>query len=164
MQRTDFSAMTCSIARSLHLVGEPWTPLILRDVFLGISRFNDLRDDLGIARNVLAARLAWLVEHDILERRPYDGAQVRYDYVLSEKGRELAIVLMALMSWGDRWTAGEEGPPVRLRHADCDQFFDPVVICSSCQRPLAANAVTALPGPGGRVGPGTRVVGQSHQK
>lgn len=160
MQRTDFGAMSCSIARSLHLVGDSWTPLILRDVYLGISRFDDLRDDLGIARNVLAARLAWLVDHGILVRQAYQVRQVRYDYVLSEKGRDLAPVLMALMAWGDRWTAGQDGPPVRLRHEECGELVEPVVVCSHCQLPLVADAVKALPGPGGRIGPGTRLVGQ----
>lgn len=147
MGRTDFGAMNCSIARSLHLIGDSWTPLILRDIFLGITRFDDLRDDLGIARNVLAARLAWLVDREILVRQAYQERQVRYDYFLGEKGRDLAPVLMALMAWGDRWTAGEDGPPMRLRHDECGELVEPLVACSNCRRPLAAEAVTVLARP-----------------
>lgn len=159
MQRTNFGEMGCSVARTLHLIGEPWSPLILRDVYVGITRFDDLQADLGIARNVLAARLEWLVEHGVLDRHIYDEAQRRYDYRLSEKGRELAPVLMAFMAWGDRWTAGEAGPPANLRHVACGELSVPVVVCDKCREPLTAETVTVEPGPGGFPGPGTRLVG-----
>src|SRR2546430_2668811 len=115
MQRTSFGEMTCSIARTMDIAGEPWTPLIVRDIYLGLRRFDQMREDLGISRKVLADRLDTLVANGILERRPYQHNPIRHDYLLTEKGRELAVALMALMAWGDRWTAGPEGPPVRLR-------------------------------------------------
>src|SRR5919198_2025882 len=116
MQRTRFGDMACSIARTLDIAGEPWSPLILRDVWVGISRFDELQRDLGISRKVLTERLKWLVGHGVLEQRPYSERPVRYDYVLTDKGRELVDVLMAITAWGDRWTAGEAGPPGLLRH------------------------------------------------
>lgn len=159
MQRTSFGEMTCSIARTMDVAGEPWTPLIVRDIYLRLHRFDEIRQDLGISGKVLAGRLETLVANEILQRRPYQRNPVRHDYVLTEKGRELAVALMALMAWGDRWTAGGKGPPVRLRHETCGEFTTPVVTCSCCGEPLAADRVSAHPGPGGRVGPGTRLVG-----
>src|SRR3954468_22826993 len=107
MQRTDFSAMACSIARSLAVAGEPWSPLVMRNVFIGINRFDDLQRDLGISRKVLAERLKHLVEAGMLERRAYTERPARYDYVLTKKGHGFVDVLMAMAAWGDRWTAGE---------------------------------------------------------
>jgi DNA-binding HxlR family transcriptional regulator len=159
MKRTSFASFDCSIARSLELVGEWWTPLVLRSVFLGVTRFDDIQRDLGIARNVLADRLDALVEAGMLERRPYQRNPVRHEYLLTDKGRDFCPVLMALMAWGDRWTAGEQGPPARLRHDACGSLTTPVVSCSECGEPLTAEGVTALAGPGGSIGPGTRVSG-----
>ena len=112
MQRTDFSQMTCSIARSLAVAGEPWSPLVLRDVWVGINRFDDIQRDLGISRKVLAERLKHLVEAGMLERRAYSERPARYEYALTEKGLEFVDVLMAMAAWGDRWTAGDAGPPM----------------------------------------------------
>ena len=112
MQRTDFAEMTCSIARSLAVAGEPWSPLVLRDVWVGINRFDDLQRDLGVSRKVLAERLKHLVEAGMLERQAYSTRPARYEYVLTRKGLEFIDVLMAMAAWGDRWTAGEAGPPV----------------------------------------------------
>ena len=114
MQRTNFGEMACSIARTLDVVGEPWSPLILRDVWVGFTRFDQIQADLGISRKVLTERLNHLVEHGVLERRPYDR-RPRYEYVLTDKGTELLDVLMAMVGWADRWLAGEAGPPVLYR-------------------------------------------------
>src|ERR1700733_8206064 len=114
MQRTNFGAMACSIARTLDVIGEPWSPLILRDVWVGISRFEHLQADLGISRKVLTERLNHLVERGIIDRRPYDR-RPRYEYVLTDKGTELVDVLMVMVGWGDKWLAGEAGPPGLLR-------------------------------------------------
>src|SRR5687767_5069851 len=103
MRRTSFADMNCSIAQALEVVGEWWTLLILRDVFLGVRRFDDFQKRLGIARNVLADRLDTLVERGILERRPYQDRPPRDEYVLTEKGRDLLPVIHALREWGDRW-------------------------------------------------------------
>ncbi|HEX3452697.1 MAG TPA: helix-turn-helix domain-containing protein, partial [Solirubrobacteraceae bacterium] len=113
MKRTSLNDHPCSIARSLEVVGEWWTPLILRDVFYGLRRFGDLQEDLGISANVLADRLATLVREGVLETRVYRERPERREYVLSEKGRELLPALLALMRWGDRWGWQDEaGAPV----------------------------------------------------
>jgi DNA-binding HxlR family transcriptional regulator len=160
VQRTSFADMTCSIARTLEIAGEWWSPLILRDVHLGITRFDDLRRDLGISRKVLSERLERLVEHGILERRAYSEHPPRHDYVLTRKGRELVDVLLALMAWGDRWTAGRAGPPVLLRHRACGELTQAEIRCARCGEPLHADEVTVEPGPGGSAGAGTRVVAE----
>jgi DNA-binding HxlR family transcriptional regulator len=158
MARADFGAMSCSIARTLDVIGDPWTPLILRDLHAGLRRFDELVEDLGISRNLLARRLDHLVARGVVERRRYRDHPPRDDYVLTEPGRDLGPVLMAIMAWGDRWVAPEAGPPARLRHS-CGEVVVPVVACPACGEPMTAETVTALPGPGGRSGPGTRLVG-----
>jgi DNA-binding HxlR family transcriptional regulator len=140
--------MACSIARTLDIAGEPWSPLILRDVWVGISRFDELQRDLGISRKVLTERLKWLVGHGVLEQRPYSERPVRYDYVLTDKGRELVDVLMAITAWGDRWTAGEAGPPVLLRHRTCGELTHAEVRCAKCGELLHSADVDVEPGPG----------------
>ena len=148
MQRTDFSEMTCSIARSLAVAGEPWSPLVLRDVWVGITRFDDLQRDLGISRKVLAGRLRHLVEAGMLERRPYAERPVRHEYVLTRKGFEFVDVLMAMAAWGDRWTAGDAGPPVLRRHRACGQVTQVELRCEACGEILTASDVDVEPGPG----------------
>src|ERR1700760_672943 len=98
MQRTDFSAMACSIARTLDVIGEPWSPLVLRDVWVGLNRFDQLQADLGISRKVLTGRLNPLVDHGILARRPYDR-RPRHEYVLTQQGTELIDLLMVMAGW-----------------------------------------------------------------
>jgi DNA-binding HxlR family transcriptional regulator len=158
VQRTSFAGFHCSIARSLDLVGEWWTPLIVRDLHLGITRFDDLARDLGISRKVLAQRLDGLVDGGIAERRPYAEHPPRYDYVLTERGRDFVPVLLALVAWGDRWTAGVEGPPLHVRHTLCGQRTSAQVTCACCGGPLLAEDVRAEPGPGGAFAPGTAVL------
>jgi len=159
MQRTGLRHIPCSIARTAHVVGEWWTPLILRDLFAGLSRFEDLRRDLGVASNVLADRLATLVEHGIVERRAYQDAPARYEYVLTSKGRDLFPILMTLILWGDRWEAGEAGPPTVLVHDTCGRPTIPKLVCAYCGDELRDDTVTTVAGPGGRTGPGTAVIG-----
>jgi DNA-binding HxlR family transcriptional regulator len=115
VRRTSFADMACSLARTLEVVGEWWTLLILRDLFLGLSRFEDIRANLGVATNVLTARLTTLVEHGLIERRAYQDHPPRYEYVLTDKGRDLFPAITALIRWGDRWEAGDAGPPLLLR-------------------------------------------------
>src|ERR671930_1495443 len=112
IDRMRYSAANCSIARTLDIVGEKWTLLILRESFYGLRRFEDLQSAVGCARNVLSARLAKLVDEGILERRPYrePGSRDRHEYVLTEKGLDLFPALIALLQWGDRWQAGPSGP------------------------------------------------------
>ena len=141
--------MNCSIARSLEVVGEWWTPLVLREVFFGRRRFDEILRDLGISRNILTDRLATLVEHGILEKEPYQEGPVRYEYRLTEKGRDLFQVLVALQNWGDKWES-PDGPPVVLHHRDCDQPAGPTLTCSACGGELHARNVVAHTGPGWR--------------
>ncbi|MFJ6674576.1 winged helix-turn-helix transcriptional regulator [Actinosynnema sp. NPDC091369] len=148
MQRTRFGDMACSIARTMDVVGEPWSPLILRDVYVGISRFDQLQDDLGISRKVLAERLKWLVEQDVLERREYSARPPRHEYALTPKGVELVELLMVMVRWGDRWTAGEAGPPVLYRHHACGRVAHVELRCSECGEPMGPTDVDVLPGPG----------------
>jgi DNA-binding HxlR family transcriptional regulator len=160
VQRTSFADMTCSIARTLDAAGEWWSPLILRDVHLGITRFDELQRDLGISRKVLSERLDWLVEQKILERRAYSKRPRRYEYVLTEKGGEFVDLLLAMLAWGDRWKAGDRGPPVLIRHLGCGELTRAEIRCACCGEPLRADEVVVEPGPGGSAGPGTRVVAE----
>jgi len=113
MLKRDYEGQNCSIARALEVVGERWTLLIVRDVFLGKRRFDELQESLGIARNVLTDRLNRLVEEGILERVPYSERPVRHEYRLTTKGLELNVALTALRQWGDRYLS--EKPPRLLR-------------------------------------------------
>lgn len=148
MRKTSFAEMNCSIGQSLEVIGEWWTLLILRDCFLGIRRFDDFVDRLGIARNVLTNRLDTLVENGVLERRTYDEGRARHDYVLTEKGRALWPVLTALRQWGDEWLIGEGNEPVLLEHKGCGHQINVVPTCDHCGETLDARDVRAIPGPG----------------
>jgi DNA-binding HxlR family transcriptional regulator len=149
MQRTRFGDMYCSIARTLDVAGEPWTPLIIRDICLaGLRRFDDIQRDLGISRKVLAERLKWLVAQGVLEQRPYSERPVRHEYWPTEKGFELADVLLAITAWGDRWTAGTAGPPVLFRHRGCGELTRADLRCAHCGDPLHATDVAGEAGPG----------------
>ncbi|HXJ37323.1 MAG TPA: helix-turn-helix domain-containing protein [Candidatus Eisenbacteria bacterium] len=158
MRRTSFAGMHCSMARSLEVMGDWWTPLILRDLHLGLTRFDELAEDLGISRNLLTTRLAALVERGLVERRRYSERPPRHAYHLTEAGRDLVPVLVALTAWGDRWLAPKQGPPLRLQHRTCGKFFTPTVACSHCGETVTAEDVVAHGGPGGRTAPGTRLV------
>jgi DNA-binding HxlR family transcriptional regulator len=137
-----YPAQVCSIARTLEAVGERWSLLIVRDAFLGVSRFSDFQRSLGIARNVLAQRLEHLVAEDILEHRE-DGA-----YVLTRKGRELAPTLHQLMKWGDRHYPLPEGPPRLTLHRDCGGRVEGDMVCTRCGEHVAQRELEVVPGPG----------------
>jgi DNA-binding HxlR family transcriptional regulator len=145
MKRTSFAGMDCSIARTLEVVGEWWTFLVLRDAFRGVSRFDEFQQRLGIARNVLTARLNTLVEHQILERVPYQDHPVRYEYRLTERGLDLFPVLASLLRWGDRWAPGPDGPPVVLFHEACGHDAQPVLTCSHCGSAVDAAGIRPEP-------------------
>ncbi|GII32410.1 winged helix-turn-helix transcriptional regulator [Planotetraspora mira] len=151
MQRTRFGDMACSIARTLDVIGEPWSPLILRNVMVGIGRFDHLQQSLGISRKVLTERLRWLVDNDVLERRQYSERPPRYEYALTVKGTELCDLLMVMVRWGDRWTAGEAGPPVLYRHHACGEIGHVELHCSVCDRPMDVTGIDILPGPGAAI-------------
>jgi DNA-binding HxlR family transcriptional regulator len=142
----------CSIARTVGVVGDRWTLLILRDCFLAIRRFEAFQESLGITRHVLADRLRKLVKSGVLRKVAYDGSGRRFEYRLTEKGLDLYPVLMALVHWGDVHLAGKRGRPLLHHHRTCGHDFDPVSVCSHCRAPLDARAVRVHPGPGARSG------------
>jgi DNA-binding HxlR family transcriptional regulator len=142
MRRTSFAGMPCSVARTLEVVGEWWTMLVIREAFNGVRRFDDFHARLGIARNVLAARLQRLVEHGVLERRQYHDRPPRCEYRLTEKGRDLYPVLVAMLAWGDRWMAGPEGPPITLIHT-CGEALGAQLVCASCGEPVDPRSIRA---------------------
>ncbi|HEV7528570.1 MAG TPA: helix-turn-helix domain-containing protein [Solirubrobacteraceae bacterium] len=148
MLGNDYSSQTCSIAGALEVVGERWSLLIVRNVFLGLRRFDQIQSNLGIARNVLQTRLERLVEQGVLERRLYRERPPRHEYRLTEKGLDLWPTIVALMQWGDRYAAPPAGPPVLLEHRGCGGAVDEHRICEKCGKPLTARESRALPGPG----------------
>jgi DNA-binding HxlR family transcriptional regulator len=150
MQRTNFGQMACSIARTMAVVGEPWSPLILRDVFVGITRFDQLQADLEISRKVLTERLKWLVDQGVLARQCYSKRPSRFEYVLTAKGHDLCDLLLVMTAWGDRWTSGSEGPPVLHRHARCGEISTVELHCSACKQPMRARDISVEAGPGSR--------------
>ena len=158
MRRTSFASMQCSLARSLEVIGDWWTPLIIRSLFLGVTRFDDLIEDLGVSRNLLTSRLKALVEHGLIERRRYQDHPPRHDHVLTKAGRELVPPLIALTAWGDRWATPRGGSPLLFEHRGCGHQFVPQLRCSHCGEAVGPDDVIARPGPGGRAVRGTRVV------
>ena len=135
MLKNTYEGQACSIARSLELIGERWTLLIVRDIFRGLRRFDDMQKSLGIARNVLTNRLERLIDEGILEKRQYQEHPPRYEYFLTEKGIDLWPVLVSLIKWGDKYEpfGGFDGlPPVVIRHKQCEGEVDEHFTCTAC--------------------------------
>jgi DNA-binding HxlR family transcriptional regulator len=147
MRWSDIGDLTCSVARALSVVGDRWTLLILRDAFLGVRRFEDFQSRLGTTRHRLADRLRKLVEHGVLERVPYADRPPRFEYRLTEKGRDLYPVVVSLTRWGDRWMADADGAPVELVHRGCGRRIVPTLTCPECREPVGARDMLARPGP-----------------
>jgi DNA-binding HxlR family transcriptional regulator len=143
-----YPGQACSIAKSLEVIGERWSLLIVRDVMNGNRRFGEMQESLGIARNVLSSRLQRLIEEDILERRAYQQSPARYEYFLTEKGLDLWPALISLLGWGDRHSAGPEGPPKLIVHKVCGGAVSDRGICESCGQVLHARDAIQVPGPG----------------
>ena len=158
--KQQFTDIACSIARTVGVVGERWTPLIVRDLFAGMTKFEDIRRDLGVASNVLAARLEDLERHGIVERRQYQSAPARHEYLLTERGRDLYPVIATLLAWGDKWLAEPDGPPTLTVHADCGSVTSAKVMCANCGGELNAGNAIHAPGPGAKPGPGTALIGE----
>jgi DNA-binding HxlR family transcriptional regulator len=148
MRRASFEDMNCSIARSLEVIGEWWTLMILRDLFLGVTRFEQFQNRLGIARNILTNRLETLVDAGVVERRVYDEARQRADYVLTAKGRALWPVIVTLRQWGDEWILGKGNEPIELVHKACGERTQGQLVCDHCREPMGARDVRAVAGPG----------------
>jgi DNA-binding HxlR family transcriptional regulator len=162
MERKSFAAVDCSVAQCLEVVGEWWTMLIVRDLFLGVRRFEEFQHRLGISRNVLTDRLAGLVAAGVLVKVPYQDHPVRFDYRLTDKGRDLWPVLNAMRQWGDRHAA-PGGPRLVISHRACGHVVEPVLHCPDCGDDVTARDYDVVAGPGapaGEVhqgGPGTPV-------
>jgi len=140
--------MNCSIAQCLEVVGEWWSMLIVRDAFMGVTRFDDFQARLGISRNVLNQRLGHLVDEGVFERVPYQDNPPRHDYRLTAKGRDLWLVLTAMREWGDRWAPGKGGPTVEMRHRGCDHITTIAAACAHCGEPVSPRDLIPVPGPG----------------
>jgi len=145
MYRKTFDGMNCSIARALDQVGEWWSLLIVRECTLGATRFDDFQRRLGIARNVLTARLNHLVEHGVLDKVLAEGSERRNEYRLTEKGEALYPLLVALMQWGDQWSGHEA--PLRLVEHGSGKPVEPVGLRVGA-RTLGLREVRLEPGPG----------------
>ena len=148
MLHNTYAGQTCSVARTLELVGERWTLLILRDAFLGVRRFDDFQRSLDVARNVLTDRLGRLVDEGILERHRYQKRPERFEYRLTDKGLDLWPVTMSLLQWGDRHYLHPDGPPRIIRHRDCGGRPTVHLTCDRCGAKLGPHDVVAERGPG----------------
>jgi DNA-binding HxlR family transcriptional regulator len=147
-----YSTENCSIGRTLAIIGEKWTLLVLRDSFLGVRRFDDYRARLGVPRQVLSDRLARLTDEGLLARVPYQepGQRPRHEYRLTEKGLDLYPSLVALLTWGDKYVADPAGPAVELTHRDCGSRIGVSLRCERDHEVASARQVTPVPGPGAR--------------
>lgn len=133
MGRTaDYSKQSCSIAATLEVIGDPWTLLVIRDAFQGVSRFEQWQDRLGVARNVLAARLKTLVQHEVLEPKLYSERPPRNEYVLTAKGKDLYAVLVTLHAWGAKHVYGDTDSGIDMIHKTCGQSIVPRIACGCC--------------------------------
>jgi len=148
--RLSYSSGNCSIARTMEIVGDRWTMHVLREAFFGVRRFEDLYQAVGCARSLLSQRLTSLVDHGLLERADYQtpGQRTRTEYRLSQKGREFLPALVAILDWGDRWTADPSGPAVDILHAGCGERVHAALTCEGGHHLLGWSEVTPVPGAG----------------
>jgi DNA-binding HxlR family transcriptional regulator len=142
----------CSAARALELVGERWSLLIIRDaLFRGATRFAEFQRSLGLATNVLASRLDGFLAAGLMQRRTYSTHEDHYEYLLTDKGRDLAPVIIALTAWGDRWAA-PDGRPTLYRHRGCDGEIASTLTCTHCGQRVLVEEIDVVAGPGARAG------------
>ena len=146
MRWEELDQQPCSLSRTLSVVGDRWTLLILRDCFLGVRRFEAFEKRLGVTRHVLADRLKKLVEAGVLTRVAYQQKPLREEYRLTDRGRDLHPVMLALVHWGDRHMSDERGAPVLHRHVGCGKIMRPVTVCSECGEPVGARDIQVEPG------------------
>ncbi|HLK26749.1 MAG TPA: helix-turn-helix domain-containing protein [Caulobacteraceae bacterium] len=147
MKWNELAEEPCSVARSVAVIGDRWTLMLLRDCFLGVRRFEAFEQRLGISRSIVADRLKRLVDEGVLRRERYETRPPRYEYRLTEKGLALHPVIMAIVHWGDTYYAGAEGPPLMHRHKACGHDFAPVTTCSACGEALGARDVEVRANP-----------------
>jgi DNA-binding HxlR family transcriptional regulator len=148
MRWDQLEAQPCSLARTVAIIGDRWTLLILRDCFLRVRRFDEFQARLGIGRPILADRLGKLVKNGVLEKVKYQESPTRHEYRLTRRGLDLHPVIMSIVHWGDLHLSGEAGAPLLHRHEACGQVFDPVMTCSECGELVTPQSVQVLDGPG----------------
>jgi DNA-binding HxlR family transcriptional regulator len=148
MRRTRFDTWPCSIARTVDLVGDWWTPLVMREAFYGARRFEQFQRRLGLSRNVLAQRLDRLTDEGMLRREPYQQHPIRHEYRLTDKGRDFFTVLAAMMRWGDRWLADPQGPTIVFRDRETGLPVEPEMVDARTGRPIDIRRIVPTPGPG----------------
>lgn len=148
MKIADIGNQPCSVARTLSVIGDTWSMMIIRNAFLGIRRFDDFHKNLGITRHVLTTRLNTLVEEEILYKTPYTETQKRFEYRLTQKGLDLYPILMSIIHWGDTYMDKGQGAPVDCVHKTCGHKFQPVMVCSECSEPLNPKQVKVEIGKG----------------
>ena len=146
--RDSYPGMNCSVGAALEILGERWSFLVIREAFLGSRRFDQFQANLGIARNVLTTRLHTLVAEDVLARNRYQERPERYEYVLTEKGRALYPIIVALMAWGDRWASPRNGPPAILVDRETLRPLEPALVDRQTGAPIELGKVRLVPGPG----------------
>ncbi|WP_353142453.1 winged helix-turn-helix transcriptional regulator [Acinetobacter pragensis] len=144
MKWEEIGHQPCSIARTLSILGDRWTMLILRNAFMGMRRFDDFQQNLGVTRHVLSERLKRLVEHGILVKAPYFDRQERFEYRLTDKGLELYPILLSMSKWADKWMDEGQGAPIQYVHKSCDKPFQPVLVCSECGEEIHARQVKPI--------------------
>ncbi|MEY1661612.1 winged helix-turn-helix transcriptional regulator [Isoalcanivorax beigongshangi] len=148
MKWDEVGALPCSMARSLALLGDRWTLMVLRSLFMGMRRFDDFQTHLGVTRHVLSDRLSRLVEDGVLHKVPYMERPLRHEYRLTDMGRDLYPVMQALNAWGDKWLDGGHGAPLEFHHSSCGHRFTPLMVCSHCREPVDYRNTVPMAGPG----------------
>lgn len=147
MKWNEHTLKLCSIARTLGVIGESWTLLIIRNCFLGTTRFEDFQSQLGLTRHVLSDRLKMLVENELLKKVPYGEKAGRFEYRLTAKGRALYPVIVTMTNWGDTWLADENGPPISYVHTKCGSETKPILSCSCCGEAIEPQDMTVKRSP-----------------
>ncbi|MDF1781304.1 MAG: helix-turn-helix domain-containing protein [Alcanivoracaceae bacterium] len=143
MKWQETGEVPCPVARSLSVIGDRWTLLVIRNAFFGMSRFDQFQRNLGVTRHVLTERLNRMVECDILQKVLYQQRPPRYEYQLTDKGRDIYPILMTLTAWGDKWMPLQQGASLFFRHKECGKIFTPILHCSECGE--AAGVETVMP-------------------
>jgi DNA-binding HxlR family transcriptional regulator len=147
MEVRDFPRDACPVGAALDHLGDRWTMLVLREAFLGVRRFEEFRKHTGAAKNILADRLARLVEAEILRREQYSERPPRDEYRLTEKGRDLWPVIITLAGWGEKWGDLQQGAAIELQHRSCGEIVEPRLTCPECGEPVEARDMRVVAGP-----------------
>lgn len=147
MRWEELAEQPCSLSRTLSVVGDRWTLLVLRECFMGVRRFDDFEKRMGITRHVLAERLKRLTEHGVLVKSAYQQRPLREEYRLTDKGHDLYPAVLALVNWGDKYMSGDAGQPIRHVHKTCGHEVHGVMVCSDCGEPLRARDMSLLEAP-----------------